>query len=69
MRRCAALGLLVALAAPAPAFAHATLVRTSPSYRQRVETAPREIRLRFDQIVTALPDFKIQYVTALPGLP
>ncbi len=52
-----ALALLVALAAalalPANAVAHATLRAASPATQARVEAAPTEIRLRFDQRVTA----------------
>jgi copper transport protein len=56
VRRALALASLVALAAPAQAFAHATLERTSPGFRQRLERSPAEVRLQFDQDVKALPD-------------
>jgi copper transport protein len=53
-------GLLVAAAAvlafPATAFAHATLQRTQPSFRQELSTSPRAIVLSFDQEVSLLPD-------------
>jgi copper transport protein len=54
MRRVAGAAVLVvaaALALPAGAFAHATLVRESPSFRERVETAPRSVRLGFTESV------------------
>ncbi|HXG76144.1 MAG TPA: copper resistance protein CopC [Gaiellaceae bacterium] len=41
-----------ALALPAGALAHATLRAASPATQARVEAAPTEIRLRFDQGVT-----------------
>jgi copper transport protein len=47
---------LAALSAPAAAFAHATLEEPSPGYRQRLESGPPAITLRFDQAVTAFPD-------------
>jgi copper transport protein len=50
------IGILAALAAPTAAFAHASLTRSSPSFEQRLDTAPRIVRLHFDQVVTALPD-------------
>jgi copper transport protein len=56
MRRAALLaGAAAALAFPASAFAHASLEHTWPKFRQRVETAPRSVRLSFDQAVTVLP--------------
>jgi len=54
MRRVAGAAVLVvadALALPAGAFAHATLIRESPSFRERVETAPRSVRLGFTESV------------------
>jgi copper transport protein len=45
----------VALALPAPAFAHATLDHTSPGFRQRLERSPAQVRLEFDQGVKAFP--------------
>jgi copper transport protein len=58
MRRGGSLALAAAAAAlalPASALAHASLTKESPSYRQRLERAPRAITLHFDQKVTALP--------------
>ena len=45
---------LVALAFPASAFAHATLERTTPSFRQELQRGPRTIRLHFDQQVKVI---------------
>lgn len=50
--------LLVALAAlafPAAASAHATLQKTTPSFRSELQRGPAEIRLHFDQHVKVLP--------------
>src|SRR5437763_4585622 len=55
MRRLAVV-MLVALAFPASAFAHANLDATSPKYRQRLQSAPRAVVLRFDQSVQAEPN-------------
>ena len=49
------MGLLVALAFPGSAFAHASLQHTWPKFQQRVEQAPTAVRLNFDQAVTVLP--------------
>ena len=55
MTRALVVVCLAALAFPAAAFAHASLERESPSFRQRLDRSPRRIELRFDQQVTALP--------------
>ena len=55
MRRLTAVALL-ALAFPAAASAHATLLQTTPTFGHRVERAPTNVRLDFDQSVKALPD-------------
>jgi copper transport protein len=47
---------LVALALPAAASAHATLIRTAPEYGKRVERSPSLVRLYFDQSVDVLPN-------------
>ncbi len=47
---------LVALALPAAASAHATLLSTAPGVNQRLERSPAEVRLTFDQSVEALGD-------------
>ncbi len=44
------------LAAPASAFAHASLRDPSPGYRARLGSGPAAVVLRFDQAVTAFPD-------------
>jgi copper transport protein len=49
-------GIVVALAFPASAFAHANLDSTSPNYRQRLESAPQAVVLHFDQSVQAEPN-------------
>jgi copper transport protein len=56
-RLAASLALVTFLAAPAAAFAHATLIKTTPSFRQRVERSPTAIVLRFDQHVKVFPDY------------
>jgi copper transport protein len=43
---------LLALALPAPAFAHANLKQATPVTQSRIDQAPKEIMLRFDQVVT-----------------
>jgi copper transport protein len=47
---------LMALAFPAAASAHATLIHASPAFGKRLERAPRIVQLRFDQSVEALGD-------------
>ena len=54
MTRAALLAALAALAFPASALAHATLVAESPGLRERVETPPAQVVLRFDQPVDAV---------------
>jgi copper transport protein len=56
VRRALLLATVGALLAPAQAFAHATLERTSPGFRERLERAPAQVRLEFDQGVKAFPD-------------
>jgi copper transport protein len=55
MRRALVIVSLAALVIPAAASAHASLVRDSPAFRERLARSPHEILLRFDQSVTALP--------------
>jgi copper transport protein len=55
MRRASIVVALAALAAPASAFAHASVLATHPTYRERLEQAPREVSVRFDQGVKPLP--------------
>ena len=57
MRRLVFLGLIVAaLAAPAAAFGHASISRSSPGYRQRLERAPTRVEIDFDQAVKVFPN-------------
>ena len=55
MRRLLAVAL-VALALPAAASAHATLIKTEPAYGKRVDRSPSLVRLYFDQSVDVLPN-------------
>lgn len=55
MRRCLLGAALAALLLPGAAFAHATLVQSTPSVQQRLKSSPGLVRLRFDQSVKALP--------------
>jgi copper transport protein len=61
VRRAIAVAWVVALALPGGAGAHATLSAATPAEQSRVETPPTEIRLRFDQSVTAPPDGIVVY--------
>jgi len=56
VRRLLLLGVLLALAFPAAAAAHATLERTAPAFGTRVDRTPTAVRLTFDQSVDALPN-------------
>ena len=57
MRRVAFVAPAVAaLAFPASAFAHASLVHEFPGFKQRLARAPHAVVLRFDQGVDALPN-------------
>jgi len=64
VRRALALVALAALALPAAAFAHASLSRTVPSFRQRVEIAPTQVLLHFDQGVKIFAGDAIEVWTA-----
>jgi copper transport protein len=55
MRRAVVTLALLALLLPADALGHAGVTRTSPSYRERLETAPRSVVLEFDKQVAQLP--------------
>lgn len=55
MRRALVAAALAALALPPSAFAHASLVRESPGFGQRLETPPARVVLSFDQSVELLP--------------
>jgi copper transport protein len=54
MRR-VALVALVALAFPGAAFAHASLAREFPAFKQELTRSPRRVVLQFDQTVQAVP--------------
>jgi copper transport protein len=47
--------IVVALAVPAAAFAHASIRFEWPAYRERLSYSPRQIIIRFDQTVDVLP--------------
>lgn len=55
MRRALPICVVVALTLPASAFAHASLLKESPSYKQEVAKAPHWIALTFDQNVELIP--------------
>ncbi|HLX19220.1 MAG TPA: copper resistance protein CopC [Gaiellaceae bacterium] len=55
MKRALLLVIAVALVAPASAFAHASLLKETPGFKQRLATSPRQVVLQFDQTVNALP--------------
>jgi copper transport protein len=55
VRRALPAVVVAALVLPTGAFAHASLVRVSPSFKERLAASPREVILRFDQNVNALP--------------
>ncbi len=62
MKRALLLGFAgLALVVPAVAHAHAALVKTVPSFRERVETAPNVVRLAFDESVTPLGSSIVVY--------
>jgi copper transport protein len=46
---------LAPLAFPASAFAHARVQHVSPGYRERLQSSPAKVSLRFDQYVKAVP--------------
>jgi copper transport protein len=56
VRRALVLAALVALSAPASAFAHASIRSESPSYRERLAASPHWVAIRFDQTVELLPN-------------
>jgi copper transport protein len=56
MKRAVLLAVLVALAAPAAAFAHASIRDSKPASRQRLERAPRRVEIDFDQAVKVFPN-------------
>lgn len=68
MKRLLVTGVLVALLFPAQAFAHATLLHTSPGFRERLSSSPNQVTLRFDQYVKALPG-SVQLFSTTRALP
>jgi copper transport protein len=62
-RRVALLVALLALAAPGTAAAHATLERAEPATQSRVDVPPTEVRLEFNESVTATSN-AIQVIAA-----
>jgi copper transport protein len=56
MKRALAIGLLVALAAPAAAFGHASISRSKPASRERLERSPTRVEVDFDQAVKVFPN-------------
>ena len=56
MRSALPVCIVVALALPASAFAHASLLKETPSYKQEVSKAPHWIALTFDQDVELIPN-------------
>jgi copper transport protein len=68
MTRLLPLAVLAALVVPAQAFAHATLEHTSPGFEQRLGSSPRNLTLRFDQYVKALPR-SLQLYSSHGGIP
>jgi len=56
VKRAVATLLLASLVAPAAGWAHATLKHASPAEQGRLEDPPNEIRLVYDQSVTAPPN-------------
>jgi copper transport protein len=56
VRRALLLAFLAALAAPAAAFAHASIRGEYPRYGQRFHVPPPQVVIRFDQTVDVLPN-------------
>ena len=56
MRRSLVVGLLVALAAPAAAFGHASIRDSRPASRERLAQAPTRVEVDFDQAVKVFPN-------------
>jgi copper transport protein len=59
---------LTALALPGQAFAHATLLKTSPGFEQRLHSSPRKVTLHFDQYIKAMPR-SLQLYSTSGGIP
>jgi len=59
---------LTALALPGQAFAHATLLTTSPGFEQHLHASPRKVTLHFDQYIKAMPR-SLQLYSSTGGIP
>lgn len=55
MKRLVLIVAVLALVFPAQAFSHATLLRTTPGFRERLPSSPQKVVLLFDQYVQGLP--------------
>jgi copper transport protein len=55
MRRFLLTAATLALVFPAQAFAHASLEQATPGFRERLQSSPQKVVLRFDQYVERLP--------------
>jgi copper transport protein len=55
MKRLVLITATVALVFPAQALAHATLIHTSPGFRERLASSPSTVTLTFDQYIKLLP--------------
>ena len=63
MKRTLILAALVALAAPSGAWAHASIEHVQPEYGSRLQAAPKEIVLLFDEDVKVFPNWIRVYGT------
>ena len=63
MRRVLVAAALAGLVLPGGAWAHATLIQSTPGIRERLNASPAFVRLRFDQSVKALPNAIKVYTT------
>ena len=68
MKRLVLTAATLTLAFPAQAHAHATLVRASPGFRERLASSPRLVTLSFDQYVKVLPG-SVQLFSAKHAVP
>ena len=51
MKRIILIAATLALVLPAQAFAHASLLQTTPGFRERLPSSPQKLVLLFDQYV------------------
>src|SRR6266480_3515759 len=68
MKRLVLITAALALVFPAQALAHATLVHTSPGFRERLASSPSAVTLTFDQYTKLLPG-SIQLFNAKHAVP